>query len=265
MDAKQFVDIPRRVGAVALVLLGLMVVVGIVVVAIAIGSENSGELVQVALTVVQVAGSGLVVALVAFYSFRRTRTPKLKNLTQEWLAKDLCEALVEIGTPEAQGQHPGDSALVLMPIEAANVEVRAVTYNLYFYRIFAKSSTVTFCVRLKVKEVLVHYFFPVGNLSQKQVQEKLSGCFSVSSKVGYQMMVNRVSTVDFDERAYYQFTLQLQLKDDFLVDSIEKLFLAQDISSMTHSVLLEAKRNKLPTYYKGSKGEEVDWLVKRPT
>ena len=261
MDAKQFLYIPKWVRVASFILLGFMVLAGCGVGWYVLVKGGRSELVQVALSIVQVAGSGLVIALVAFYSFRQAHASKLEKLTQDWLKKDLVGSLEAVGAPASNGNLSGSARLKVPSFIRAEVDVAVVQGNMAFYRVFARNTAITMCVRLKVREVLVIYFLPHGPLTGPLLETQLTQCFGVSKNTGYQLVFGEAHSLGFDDRSYHQFTLQQKLKDDFLVDTLEKLYLAQDIASMTHAFITECVDQSIHTHYRNDHGTLTSCLV----
>lgn len=180
---------------------------------------------------------------------------------QDWLKKDLVGALKGVGAPSRNGNLSGTARLKMPSFIPADVDVIIVQGNMAFYRVFARSTAITMCVRLKVREVLVIYFLPHGPLSGPQLETQLTQCFGVSKNTGYQLVFGEAHSLSFDDRSYHQFTLQQKLKDDFLVDTLEKLYLAQDIASMTHAFINACVDQQIHTHYQNDHGTLTGCLI----
>lgn len=226
-DATRLINVPAPVRWIAISVLLLCLAISLAVSVSFIGQDNKSDWILLAMSVVQIASSGLVAALVVFYSEREASFDALQRKTKLFLAEQLPAVLRRIREEGKDGQEIAVTLLELRDIFGALYEVRCsgVSWKLW--------------VGLNVDRLICIYFVSAGPADVPRLRETFAYTFGGAEKVGYNWFVEPAKR---DGEQVVSMWLAAADKDGILNHSDKRLFWAQDIAMMTQSFLRTAHR-----------------------
>lgn len=226
-DATRLVNVPAPVRWIAIAVLLLCLGVSLAVSLSFIGQDDKSDWILLAMSVVQIASSGLVAALVIFYSEREARFEALQRKTQLFLTEQLPGVLREIREEGKDGATVVVTLLELRDIFGALYEVRAsgVAWKLW--------------VGLNVDRLICIYFVSAGPDDVARLRETFAYTFGGAEKVGYSWFVEPAKR---DGEQVVSMWLAVADQEGILTHADKRLFWAQDIAMMTQSFLRTAHR-----------------------
>lgn len=249
MEGQKLIQTPFWVRVVTLTaLLGALIISTIVVIVYIETEKDSWVL--AALSVTQVATSGLVVALLLLFSARDGGAIGLQVRTDRFLRKIAPRAFAFIDFPIAGirewSEMPVSPRRIFNNLKKSPTKV-LVRHNAgendAYYVITTPTSSLTFRLQVNVYEITVSYYFPsVAETDLEEIKSGLVWAMSRYTDVGGYHESWYWSREEFDQRTYVSVHLTRNFSDDFLENEKEKLFLVQDIASSTRSLIKECER-----------------------
>lgn len=225
-DAQKLINVPPAIRWLAIGILAICLATSIFVALTYVGQESRSDWVLLAMSVAQIAVSGLVVALIAFYSERDYGAKVLKQKTQDFLENQVPSALALLKTPRG--------APVLIKFDGFQ-DVFGARYRVQF-----DDASWPIWVGLNVDRLIVIYFV-VGNQDDIQVQkEHFSFCFGGAQKVGFDYFAQAAERAD---EAIICHWVTGRDKEGIISRADKRLFWSQDLAMMTSSFLRTAQRH----------------------
>lgn len=249
MEGQKLIQTPLWVRVVALSALTAALVVSTIVVVVYIETEKDSW-VLAALSVTQVATSGLVVAILLLFSAKDAGAIGLQVRTDRFLRMIAPRAFAFIEFPIAEtrkwSEMPVSAKRIFRNLKKSPTEV-LVRHNAgendAYYIVSTPSSGLTFRLQVNVFEITVSYYFPSNEESElESIRGALTWAISRYTDVGGYHASWYWSEEEFDNRTYVSVHLTRNFSDDFLENEKEKLFLVQDIASSTRSLIKECER-----------------------
>jgi hypothetical protein len=257
MDSRNFVYAPAWVKTVALVVLAAALVSAILVSHYYIGRGGREDWILAGLSLAQIAASGLVIALVVFYSERDVNALGLQKRAEAFFYKTFPRALALIDYPQArfepwEERTIRESTLALVP-QKSHTKIR-IRHNPgeidAFYELTALESRMILRVQVNVSELAVSYYFPAADDAEKdRIAETLTWAFSRLIEVNGYAGGWYFSREAFDGQTYASIHLSKDFGPDFLENDRKKLTAAQDIAANTRGILKDC----------GEKGVRTVW------
>lgn len=224
-DAKRLINVPPVIRWIAIAVLLLCLGVSLAVSISFIGQDNKSDWILLGMSVVQIACSGLVAALVVFYSEREAGFRALQDKSKLFLREQLTDVLNAIRNED--GQKARVSLLELRDIFGALYEVNAsgVPWKLW--------------VGLNVDRLICIYFVSGGAQDVARLREIFAFTFGGAEKVGYSWFVEPAVR---DGEEVVSMWLAVSDAEGILNHPEKRLFWAQDVAMMTQSFLRTAHR-----------------------
>lgn len=192
---------------------------------------NSADYIIASISLAHISLSGLVVAIVLFYSEREVSSRALRARTRSFLKDFLPSAFsnCELGIP---GQKHWNTQM-----QSAYIRPIGPTGALY---LFGSGHLKLHCyVSMNIRRLIVYYFFPKRSFpSVQDFCTRVGSCFEVGSKhVGYHISYfeGQDPTIGNDSICV---ACQVTADKNILLDSAELVFWANDIAEMTRAALL---------------------------
>jgi len=236
-DANSIIYAPAWVKLVAIILFVLALFVAVYVAVRYVGKPDSGDYILTAMSLAQIALSGLAVTVVIFFSQREIGLKGLVKKTKYFLTDELFLGLGRI-----------EYSPVFCKAEDFNLNVRVSHSDGAIgatYRIFVADSSIYMRVNLNVMRFIVLYYFPcVSGRTVVDLEALLEAVLAGARNAGYEFKIRRQTEfLDGDCECDVLYLYNNQPEGDFLINSMQRLFWIQDIILMTRSVLIESKRN----------------------
>ena len=226
-DASRLINIPAPIRWIAIGVLLLCLLVSLAVSLSFIGQDDKSDWILLAMSVVQIASSGLVAALIIFYSEREAGFDALQRKTKLFLAEQLPSVLGEIREEGKDGGRVEVTLLELRDIFGALYEVRSagVSWKLW--------------LGLNVDRLICIYFVSAGPQDVPRLRETFAYTFGGAEKVGYSWFVEPAIR---DGEQVVSMWLAASDANGILNHPDKRLFWAQDVAIMTQSFLRTAHR-----------------------
>ncbi len=237
MTNEHILYIPRRAKIVITVLAIFFFLLSIAVVLFLLNEKVDAGVVTTGLTLAQTCAAGLGVIAIVFYTRFNVNVSFLKNRTEDFLIREIPEALRIVDYKEAnfgeitQSYRPN-------PLETkTRIMVSYDKGNHYCqYRVLAYGVDQKIYVQANVKRFVVSYFLDADLGGEADMRQRLSYVVGAAEAAGY-----RYSYEDVHDTAHGSVSAQLRLfrdlPDDFLVNASERLFIANDLASMTRAFI----------------------------
>lgn len=180
----------------------------------------------------QVSSSGLVFILVIFYSRKELGVRGLKSKSDNFLQRELVESLRKMDWHDRFGP------------KSANLLKVSVTHEsgalICAYTIEVPNAKL--CVRLvfNVRRIVVIYLLDSDSGTYGDVELAFEPTISGAQSAGYTVAIRQKVDPPYGGPKVTSLTFYNEtLKEDFLLDPLERLFWSQDISLMTRDVLIQ--------------------------
>lgn len=244
MEGQRLIYTPLWVRVLALGSLVAALGMSAVVVVIFIDSDREAW-VLAALSVTQVAASGLFISFLLLFSARDNGVLGLRLKTARLLRRELPAALSQIRT---QMPPPLDWQSLSVSPRAMRVAMRtgrtpvAVSHplaaNAAKYRVAVGTDTLLMRVQVNVREVTVSYYFPAASEAEMPaLQEALTWALSRYVKIGGYTVSWYFSAEAFDGKTYASAHLTRDFDRGFLDQDYDKLYFVQDVAASTASLI----------------------------
>lgn len=258
MQTGNFLYAPRWVKLIALMVLSLALVTALAVVLYYIDHGGRDNWVLVAISLAQIAASGLVIALIVFFSQRDANLTVLRSRIREFLLHSLPHGLqiLDCAPPqEARWQQgkgwvpkawrkadPQSRVRIRLRYSPCGVECQ--------YFIKAKGRTLVLRAQVNMGEVIFTLHLPADSEAameerKKQLEWGLSRLTAVS---GYRQDWY-FSVESFDNRPYATVFLTRNFGTDFLDDNRLMLFVVNDLALNLRGLLKDCIARGIPTSY----------------
>ncbi len=237
MNSDHLVYVPQR-AKVIIVTLGIIAfLISLALVFFAIAKGVDGGIVSPALALAQTCAAGLSVIALIFYTRFSVNVAFLRERTSLFFTKELPEAMSIIeykdeGFSDFNVNYQASSILT-------NVRIR-IKYNKgvhfcqYVFECYGSEQRVH--VQVNVKRMAVYYFLDASPEELESVRSRLAHVVNGAVAAGYAFSFEVV-----DDMAAKNQTVQLQLfrtlSDEFLMNSSERLYIANDFASMTRALI----------------------------
>ncbi len=248
MDGQNFIYTPLWVRVLALGALTVTLVFALIVTWVYIETEKESW-VLVAMSVAQVAASGLVFALLVFFSARDVGALGLQVKTDAFLSRTLPRAFLFIDVPLAEKQDWSECRFGLRRIKRSarlsrtRVEIRHHPgSNTALYYIHASDQTLRIGVQANVSELTVSYYFAAASADDlERLREELDWAMRRYTEIGGYKSSWYFSEEAFDGKTYVSVHLTKDFGPNFLDDDRQKLQFAQDVAASTRSLVKECR------------------------
>lgn len=256
MEGQKLIYTPFWVRALALSALTIALLVSIYVVFLYIGTEKDSW-VLAALSVTQVATSGLVVALLVLFSSRDLGIAGLLAKTDRFLCQTVPRALsfIDVAQPElvdwrdagtGHGSHKANARSSPTKVLVAHASGDPAA----LYTVVTGDTELRLRVQLNVFEVTVSYYFPVpDDPDVDDLKSRLAWAMSRFTEIGGYTDSWYRSVEAFDGREYVSVHLSRRFSESFLDDDREQLFLVQDLAASTRSLVKHCRSSGVRLTY----------------
>ncbi len=236
VDSKNLISLPPWVRVLLIGILLALFVGSAWLVLANVGETGFRDWFQVAMSILQMASTGLLFALVLFFAEADVSVATLRDKTRRWLLVYLPRYLGKI-TGEGESKTKVSAVRGVRDIFGAQFEISGDGG--------AQGGTpVLRCwVGLNVNRVIVIYWADAS--PSPLLREAFGPTFSGARNVGWGEAMYQ--PVDIDGRQVTSIWTTWMIEGEGFLKSPEKqLFVAQDIAMMTQSILRSATRNKVP-------------------
>lgn len=260
MQTGNFLYAPRWVKLIALMVLSLALTTALAVVLYYIDHGGRENWVLVAISLAQISASGLVIALIVFFSQRDANLAVLRSRIRDFLLLSLPRGLliIDCAPPQEARWQPGKS---WMPKAwrgsepQSRVKIR-LTYtpggidSLYF--IEARGRTLLLRAQVNMGEVIFTLHLPAATQAEmEERKQQLEWALSRLTEVSGYRQDWYFSVEAFDNRPYATVFLTRNFGADFLDDNRLMLFVANDLALNMRGLLKECIERNIPTSYIG--------------
>lgn len=241
LDSRGLIYVPKTIRVVALFVLGLSLALGLAgtFYFLAIDDPASPKFTDWALlgmSLVHLTLSGLAVALVVFYSEREMDTGALHLKLEEFLDKQLPQALSKV-SPSYETRHVGSVVHRLghSDIFGAAYALRSGTQALKLW------------VGLNVSRLFVIFWFDAGDEANEieTLKRRFAFSFGGAEKVGYHTFYELAQVSE--NRSVISMWSTVETGKNLLAQPADRLFWVQDVAMMVESFWRTAIRHGLRT------------------
>lgn len=258
MESKNFIYAPRWVKILSLSVLTLALAAATVTALYFLGKEDHQDWILVAMSLGQVAASGIVIAVVVFFSEKDVNTSDLSKRAEKLFYETFPRACLLIDSPMEKFESYTEKKLRIKDLFKAykksgtKVRISHAPGQIDAYYLITRPSGQSLTVRLQVNigEVVVSYYIPSNSEEQTaQIDKKLEWAFSrFLNESGYQGRWY-FSKEDFDGNHHASIHLTKHFGDDFLENERKKLFMANDVAASTRGIMKDCEKQNIPTSY----------------
>jgi len=210
--------------------------------------------VLVAMSVAQVSASGLVVALLVFFSARDIGAIGVQLKADQFLGRTVPRALLYIDCPLDEAVDWQHKKVGLLRIRRATKRSRTrirlrhtAGSNAAFYFIETRATSLVLRIQANVSEITVSYYFPAASGDETdRLKTDLEWALSRYTAVGGYHQSWYFSVEDFDDSPYVSVHLTRCFSEDFLDDEREKMAFAQDVAASTRSLIKDCAARGVP-------------------
>jgi len=246
MEGKNFVYAPFWVRTTAITVLTVTLLISIFITFHYVGRTGRETWLLTALSLAQISASGLVLALVVFFSARDVGSLGLQGKADQLLCRTFPGACAFIDFPTAPKRLWKDVRIgkkfTIRNLEQTPTRTE-VFYNsgscAAFYKITTRQSSLMMRIQAHVGEVTVSYYFPASEeRSVEQLRSQLEWAVSRYTDIGgYQESWYFNANESFDSRSYVSVHLTKDFGTSFLDDERKKLYFVQDVAASTRSLI----------------------------
>ncbi len=259
MQTGNFLYAPRWVKVSALVVLSFALLIALVVVIYYVRLDGNDSLILVAVSLGQVAASGLVIALIVFFSQRDADLKLLRMRIQDFLLVAFPKGLaaLDCADPKEVEWRPGQGAklrdLLRQPMESnVTMRLRYVPDSVgCWYLVTARGRELTLHAQVNVGEVILSLYLPARDSSEfETMRENMRwGLSRLEGVSGYRVDWH-YSTESFDGRPYAIAFLTKDFGLDFLDDNRRQLFVINDLTLNLRGLMNDAIKKDYPLSYR---------------
>jgi hypothetical protein len=237
MNSEHIVYIPRRAKVIITVLAFFIFLLSISVVLFSLLTGVDASLVTTALTLAQTCAAGLSVIALIFYTKFSAGVAFLKERTATYLMKEIPEALRIVDCDEDDFREL-DASYSAKPVSSrTRILIKYDDGNHYCqYRVLAYGLDQRLYVQVNVKRMVVSYFLAIGSMDDEEIRKRLEYVVKAAETAGYTYKYEHVHD-SADRSVTVQLRLFRSLPDEFLVNAGERLYIANDLASMTRALI----------------------------
>jgi len=261
MQTGNFLYAPRWVKLIALIVLSLALVTALAVVVHYMDHGGRESWVLVAISLAQISASGLVIALIVFFSQRDANLAVLRSRIRDFLLHALPGGLLIIDcTPPQEARWQPGRRWMPKAWRGNKVDTRVrirLRYtpggieSLYFIK--AQGRTLVLRAQVNMGEVIFTLHLPAATQSEMEARKKqLEWALSRLTEVSGYRQDWYFSVESFDNRPYATVFLTRNFGPDFLDDNRLMLFVANDLALNLRGLLKDCIANGIPTSYEGA-------------
>lgn len=233
VDSKNIISLPPKVRFALLAFLLLIFFVSAWLVLSKVGDDGYRDWVVVAMSVLQMASTGLIIALVVFFAEADVSVNALQQKTEHWLRESLPKQLRKMSLD--------DDAVLTVSVVRGVRDIFGCQYEVMVARRDSPAETfIRFWVGLNVNRLIVIYW--ADGHSEERLAKVFKETFKGAESVGWSQVILQPEHVG-GHAVTSMWTTWMQQGESFLKTPEMQLFVAQDIAMMTQSVIRSASRN----------------------
>ncbi|AMD01599.1 hypothetical protein [Halomonas chromatireducens] len=258
MESKNFIYAPSWVKVVALSVLAFALISAVGVSVYFLGKENRQDWILVAMSLGQVAASGIVIAIVVFFSEKDVNVINLQKRAERLFLETFPRACLLIDFPEGEFKLWESKKVNGNDIEQAlrnsktTIRVNHIPGQIDAYYHISRESGESIVMRLQVNvgEVAISYYIPAECENEMhEISKKMEWAFSRYYEVGGYVGGWYFSREDFDGLTYASIHLTKDFGADFLENERKKLFLSNDVAATTRGIMKDCVKNGILMSY----------------
>lgn len=258
MESRNFIYAPGWVKVVALSVLVFALLCAVGVSLYFLGKEDRQDWILVAMSLGQVAASGIVIAIVVFFSEKDVNVLNLQKRAERLFLETFPKACLLIDFPEGEFISWGNRKVRSSDIDRAlrssktDIQISHAPGQIDAYYNISRESGESIVIRLQVNvgEVVVSYYIPASSEDEmKEISNKLEWAFSRYYEVGGYVGGWYFSREGFDGLTYASIHLTKDFGPDFLENERKKLFMANDIAASTRGIMKDCVKNGISMSY----------------
>ncbi|MGF2735023.1 hypothetical protein [Marinobacter sp. DUT-1] len=223
-----------------------------------IGKDDHQDWILIAMSLGQVAASGIVIAIVVFFSERDVNTNDLCKRSERLFCETFPRACLLIDSPienfrgwEFKRHRPKDTTEAYKK-SPTKIQVSHFPGQIDSYYKITRPCGQSLTIRLQVNvgEVVVSYYIPAESEEHKDdIAAMLKWAFSrFLNESGYEGRWY-FSNESFDGHDYASIHLTKNFDSDFLENERKKLFMANDVAASTRGIMKDCQKHSIKTSY----------------
>lgn len=258
MESKNFIYAPRWVKVTSLSVLALALASATITALYFLDKEGHQDWILIAMSLGQVAASGIVIAIVVFFSEKDVNTSDLSKRTEKLFYETFPRACLLIDSPMEAFEPYVKKSLRIKDLFKAykksqtKIQLSHAPGQIDTYYLITRPTGQSLTMRLQVNigEVVVSYYIPSSSEEETaNIDSSLTWAFSrFLNESGYQGRWY-FSTEDFDGNTYASIHLTKVFGDDFLENERKKLFMANDVAASTRGIMKDCQKQGIRTSY----------------
>nr|WP_290693948.1 hypothetical protein [Halomonas sp. UBA3074] len=258
MESKSFIYAPNWVKFVALSVLLFTLASAIGVSLYFLGKEEKQDWILVAMSLGQVAASGIVIAVVVFFSEKDVNVINLQKRAERLFLETFPRACLLIDFPKGEFKDWGNKKVRASDIAQAlgesktSIKINHTPGQIDAYYHITRENKESMVIRLQVNvgEVAVSYYIPASCEDEMyKISQELKWAFSRYYEVGGYVGSWYFSKEDFDGRTYASIHLAKDFGPDFLENERKKLFMSNDVAATTRGIMKDCIKNGITMSY----------------
>ncbi|WP_333829331.1 hypothetical protein [Pararhodobacter sp.] len=258
MQTGNFLYAPRWVKLTALMVLSLALVTALAVVIYYMDRGGRDSWVLVAISLAQIAASGLVIALIVFFSQRDANLTVLRARIREFLLHSLPRGLLilDCAPPQEASWQPGrgwrkKAWRSSYPESNVSIRLRYTSCGvecLYFVK--AQGRTLVLRAQVNMGEVVFTLYLPAATeAAMEERRQQLDWGLSRLTGVSGYRQDWYFAVESFDNRSHAVVFLTRDFGTDFLDDNRLMLFVVNDLALNLRGLLKDCIERGIPTSY----------------
>ena len=258
MESRNFIYAPKWVKVTSLAVLALALASATITALYFLEKEGHQDWILIAMSLGQVAASGIVIAIVVFFSEKDVNTADLSKRAEKLFHETFPRACLLIDSPMEEFAPYLEQKIRIKDLFKAHKKSKTKIKFSHspgqidtYYRITRPSGqSLTIRLQVNIGEVAVSYYIPSASEDQTATIDKsLTWAFSrFLNESGYQGRWY-FSTEDFDGNTYASIHLTKDFGDDFLENERKKLFMANDVAASTRGIMKDCEKQGIQTSY----------------
>ncbi|MAL97570.1 MAG: hypothetical protein CL583_03875 [Alteromonadaceae bacterium] len=258
MESRSFIYAPAWVKVVSIAVLVLALISAAAVAFYFLGEENGQDWILIAMSLGQVAASGIVIAMVVFFSERDVNVMDLQRRSERLFYETFPNACLLIDFPlepfkpwEERRVRSAELEKTLRNSRTA-IEISHVPGQIdAYYRIRLESGqALVMRLQVNIGEVAISYYIPAASEAEKdRISGILEWAFSRYREIGGYEGGWYFSREAFDNNCYASIHLTRDFGADFLENERKKLFMSNDVAASTRGILKDCLKNGIATAY----------------
>lgn len=237
MNSEHLIYIPRR-AKIGITLLAVFVfLISVSIVFLSIFTKADAGLVSASLTLAQTCAAGLSVIALIFYTKLSVSVGFLRDRTASYLVKEIPEAFRIIDYNEPGFQELTDFYFPKKLNSNVKILIRYNDRNHYCqYRISAYGLEQRLYVQVNVKRIVISYFIDERIIKDSDIKSRIDYVTNAAEIAGYSFKYESIHD-SAENSVTTQLRLFRTLSDEFLMNSGERLYIANDLASMTRALI----------------------------